>query len=162
MQSCAVAVAAQLEDFGAVVGCQGLEDALQTLHLQLFAHLAELPFVVGLPPNDVELRTAAAALGIHFISLTSSSQCAALVEERRKDFSLQRIVGAAHAKALTSWCIHRIGVAALTHEVADDAVEECTIVETFLRKFQEVVTMERSLIVEANGDVAKRCSDFYF
>ena len=45
-----------------------------------------------------------------------------------RDTKKEGSIWAAHAETLASWCIHRIGVAALNHKVADDAVEECAVV----------------------------------
>ena len=54
----------------------------------------------------------------------------------------------AFRSALALW------VTALDHEILDDTVEECAIEISLLCQLDEVVTMLRCLVVEANLDVA--------
>ena len=83
------------------------------------------------------------------------------MEVCRCELSLYSVVGSACTKLLALWRILAVGVAALHHEVLDDAMEQRSVVETLFNELQHIVTMFRGVVVEAHDDVALRCLDLY-
>ena len=87
------------------MGCsKGIELCLNFLHPQLLGELTELVLIVHLSPDNIELRTAASTLRIHFIALTGSSQGTAPVEKAVLDFSFESIARISHAQHLPGRC----------------------------------------------------------
>lgn len=77
------------------------------------------------------------------------------MEEVGLDLGLQRVVGTAHTELLACRRALRVGVAALNHEVANDAMEQRAIVIALRSQLQEVVAVNGCVVVEANGNVAQ-------
>ena len=114
------------------------------------------------PPNDVELRTTASALGIDLIGFAGSGHCSPLVEERGQTYlGRNRIAWSAIAKCVGGSGMARIGVARLYHKVGDDAMEEQAVVIMFAHQPQEIVAMLGRGIRKGYDDVAVRRSEPY-
>ena len=154
-QALAVAVAAEVHDFIMVLLGKLVEDVLLHLHAHLLLHLLQFVLLVGLSPDDIELAAAALTLRVHLVAQTGSAQGTALVEELWiNKLGWDGVIRSARAQHLALWSALAVRVAALDHEILDDTVEECSIEISLLRQLQEVVTMLRSLVVEAHLDVA--------
>ena len=59
-------------------------------------------------------------------------------------------------------CALAVRVATLYHKVLDYTMEECAVVIAFLSKFDEIITMKRGLVIEADCNIAERSLDLYF
>ena len=132
-----------------------VEDVLLHLHAHLLLHLLQLVLLVGLSPDDIELAAAALTLRVHLVAQTGSAQGTALVEELWiNKLGRDGVIRSARAQHLALRSALAVRVAALDHEILDDTVEECAIEISLLCQLQKVVTMLRSLVVEAHLDVA--------
>ena len=76
-------------------------------------------------------------------------------ELRINKLSRDGIVRSARSQVLSSRSPLRVGVAALNHEVLNHTVEQRSVEITLLRQFHEVITMTRSLVIQAHDDVAQ-------
>ena len=147
LKSGAVTVPAHLHDFRTVLGGKGIEGFLNALHPQLLGELSQLPLTIDLSPDDVELRPAAPSLGVHLVALPGSSQRTALMQQVVLDFRLNGVIGTTRPQHLAGRSTLGVGVATLNHKVLDDPVEQRPVIIALLCQFQEIVPMQRGLVV---------------
>lgn len=138
------------------LGCQlhrTLGDGVETLlHLRQDAVIG-----IHLAPDDIELAGRGATLGVLLVAFAGHGHGSPTVEYlRQTELRLLGVVEVARAESLSGFGMLAVGVAALDHEVLDDAVEEQRVVDAHLRQFQEVVAVLRRLVIEADADVACR------
>ena len=162
LQPLAVTLTTHLHNLVVVLTHQLIEGRLDLLHLQLLGELTQLALVIHLTPDDIELRTAAATLGIDLVALTGCGQGTTLVEEVVLDLGLKGVVGTAHAQHLADRGALRVGVAALNHKALDDTMEQGTVIIALAHQFDEVITVNGGLVIKANHDVAEHCLYLYF
>ena len=161
-QPLTVTAAAQVHDFIVMLASQLVEDILLGLHRHLFLHLAQFVLSISLTPHDVELASAALALWVHLVVQAGSTQGATLMKQAWTVYlGRNGIVWSARSQHLSLGSILAVGVAALNHKVLDDTMKKSAVEVSFLSQFYEVVTMTRSLVVEAHDDVALCSLDFY-
>jgi hypothetical protein len=77
------------------------------------------------------------------------------VDEVWLDFSFNSIVGTSRTELFARCGAAAIRVAALYHEVLNDTVKESAVIVTFVNEFDEVVSVERCLVIEYGCDVAE-------
>ena len=136
----------------------GHGDTMVGSGLHLVADLIELLGGVGLAPDDIELTTAGTAFGILAVALARCSQCPTTVRMEQmavgiEELSLDGIVGTPLAQRHARFSMTAVGIAALNHEVLDDAVEEQRIIELLVDEFQEIVAMTRRIVEERQNNL---------
>ena len=130
----------------------GVKHRLLLLHRHLLFKLLQFLLLVHLAPHDVELTSAALALGVHVVAQARSTQGTALVEEGGElNLCGERVSRTARAEHLSSGRTNAVGVAALNHKVLNDAVEERAVERAFLDQFDKVIAVEGSLVVQTYG-----------
>lgn len=109
----------------------------------------------GAAPNDVELGGGTHVLGIDVVAFASGGESATLVVEGGVEYLGGDEFFFGFVADEGAWGgVLASGVAALDHEVFDDAMEEERVEITRFGLADEVVAMERSLVVEFENDVA--------
>src|SRR5574344_2012804 len=157
LQSRTVAIASEFHNLCLVLSHQSVKHRLLLLHGHLPLHLLQFRWFVGLSPHDIKLASAALPVRVHLVARARCTQCPTLVEELRiNKLSRDGIVRSARSQVLSSRSPLRVGVAALNHEVLNHTVEQRSVEITLLRQFHEVITMTRSLVIQAHYDVAQR------
>ena len=108
--------------------------------------------IIHLALHNIELRTARSLLRVHLVSLARCSQCAFLVEVVVLDFGRDSI----------TWVETTVFVlSTLNHKLFDDAMERRSIVPTLVHKFDEIVTVVRSVVIQFGFDGAHTGLDDY-
>ena len=105
LKSVTIPVSTHLHNFSAVFCCKFIESRPNLLHPQLFGELAELSLIIYLPPDDIELRTAASTLWINFIALSCSSQSSTFMEKTILNLCFKCIARISHTKHLSCRCV---------------------------------------------------------
>ena len=150
-----IAVLAQVHHLGAVFCHQAVEHLLFLLHGHLLLQLFQFLWLIHLAPHDIELASAACLFGVHLVALAGCTEHSTLVKELWIDYFSGNVVArTACTKRLAGRCTLALGITSLYHEIADNAVEERTIIVALGGQMQEVVAMKRCLVVEANHYVA--------
>ena len=131
-------------------------------HNCIFRHLCHPGCGNLLPGNYVELRATAATFGIHLVACTRRGQSPALVVmagicNLGLD-GITRIAGAEHSRGVGR---ARRGIARLDHEVLYHTMEKYAVVESFPDKFQKIVAVFRSVVIQADFDIAERGADVH-
>ena len=108
--------------------------------------------------NNVELTHRRVALWVVSITLTCSSHSSTLVVYLwTAELSRHRISLGSLAKKLSGLRVTARGIAGLNHEFAYDTMEQQPVVQTFADILQEVVAMERCLIIKSYAYVSLVC-----
>ena len=154
-QAFTVAVAAEVHNLIMMLFGKLVEDVLLHLHAHLLLHLLQFILLVGLSPYNIELATAALAFRVYLISQTGCAQGTTLVEKLWiNKLGRDGIVRTTCAQHLAFRSAFAVWIAALNHKILDDTMEESAVKISLLRQLDEVVTMLRCLVVEANLDIA--------
>jgi len=127
--------------------------------VEALAYRLQLGRGEGGAPHDVELATTGATLGIDIVALTGHSQRTTTMRMQQVAVAVEELClnGIAHlavAQRGPRLCVATVGVATLNHEILDDTMEEQRVVEMFVGQAQEVVAMQRGVVVERQEDVA--------
>ena len=132
-----------------MLGYEPVEDLLLSLHTHLLRQLRHLALAVLLAPDNVELAAAAATLRVDIVAQASCGKRSPLVEKGRRDFSFEGVADVARAELCPLRRTLTLRVATLNHKIFDYTVEESAVEGSLLRKFDEVVPVDRGLIVKA-------------
>ena len=73
------------------------------------------------------------------------------------DFGGQRLALRLLTQALSGPCLARIGVASLHHESLNDTMKEDAVVEAAAHKAQEVITVNRGVVIESHDKRPGSC-----
>lgn len=50
----------------------------------------------------------------------------------------------------------------MNHKILNDTMEKSTVIIAFLCQFQEIITVDGSIVIQANNNVSKHCLNLYF
>ena len=78
------------------------------------------------------------------------------------DFGLDGVSRTSHTQHFASRCPLGVRIAALDHEILDDPMEKGAVLISLFHQLQEIVTVKRGLVIQANNDVAQHCLNSYF
>ena len=84
------------------------------------------------------------------------------MEKTVLDLGFQRIAWTADTQRLAGRRAFGIRITPLDHEILNHAVEQRTIIVAISHQFHEVVTVDGSLVIQANHDIAQHCLYLYF
>jgi len=147
------------------VGLPHLIVHLDAVLLQRSAHLPQGSLAEAAAIDDVELRRAAAHFGVCIVALACCGQRATFVEEPgQTELRLQRVAEVSVAEGLVARgrlqgavslrVYAAVGVAALDHEILDDAMKERAVEDTLSHILKEIVAMARCLVAQLHADDA--------
>lgn len=121
---------------------KAVEGRLHAAVFHMTLHLGYLGRVELGARHYIELRTRRLTHGVYLIALTCCGKSTALMKVFWEyDFGVDFVARSARAQCGSLGCGARVGIAGLNHEILYYAVEECSVVVSFVDEFHEVVAV---------------------
>ena len=119
-------------------------------------HLHHIGRAETFAPHNIEMTGTRLAIGINFIRLTGCRQHSpTMINLGQTDFWLDGVIQIMVAQRLRRLGITAGTVTTLYHKILDDPMEEQRVIVVGLDQAQEIVAMERGLVVELQTDIAR-------